>query len=297
MFSYYAFKALIWREEHGTFFSPVVFAVWEKTAMPWGEIFYLKTAARDLERGKGIFGASLEEAQKYGQRIYLVAPDPNYRVALGTLGWRAEAAMIVAPVITEEGAAKQILSAYYTGYPQVPGVLAWAARYEEPRAGLFILQDILRDCQDEDVLQVVVDSAGAIGEEGLPILEQLSSSESMFVLMQVIDACKRSVEYIRPLLQRFVESEKSSVRTYAAYACSAHGLAVFPWLEQLAHDESKFVRFAVARSIRRLGNAAIPILEELQHDKDEHVRLEALKSLRVVEKSKKSTKKKCQKGD
>jgi len=285
MFSYCAFKALIWREEHSTFFSPVVFAIWEKIATPWGEIFYLKTAASDLDRGHGIFGASLEEAQKYGQRIYLVAPDPNFRIALGTLGWRAEAAMVVAPVTTEEGAAKQILSAYHAGYPQVVGILAWAARYTDVSCGLRILQEILSDCQDEEVLQVIADSAAAIGEDGVPILEELSRSENMWVKMKVIDACKRPAEYIRPLLQRFVESEKSSVRTYAAYACSTHGLAALPWLEQLAHDDSQFVRFAVARSIRRLGKVAIPILEELRHDKDEHVRLEALKSLRAVKKS------------
>jgi hypothetical protein len=285
MFSFYSFKALIWREEHSAFFSPVVFAIWEKTATPWGDFFYFKTSPEQLDRGKGIFGASLEEAQKYGQQIYLVAPDPSFRIALGTLGWRAEAAMVVAPVITEEGAAKQILSAYYAGYPQVVGILAWAVRYAEVKESLRILQNILDDCQDDDVLQVVADSAAAIGEDGMPILEQLSSSENMWVRMRVIDACKRPVEYVRPLLQRFVESEKSSVRTYAAYACSAHGLVALPWLERLAHDKSQFVRFAVARSIRRLGKVAIPILEELQYDKDEHVRLEALKSLRAVEKS------------
>jgi hypothetical protein len=285
MFAYYTFKALIWREEHSTFFSPVIFAIWEKIATPWGEIFYLKTAARDLDRGKGIFGASLEEAQKYGQRIYLVAPDPNFRLALGTLGWRAEAAMVVAPVTTEEGAAQQILSAYHAGYPQVVGVLAWAAKYTQPEEGCRILQNIMSNCQDGEVLQVIADSAAAIGEEGLPVLEQLSSSEDIWVRMRVMDACRRPVEYVRPLLQRFVESPAQPVRTYVAYVCSVHGLAALPWLEKLARDDSYLVRLAVARSIKRFGADAIPILEELRHDKEEYVRLEALKSLRAVKKS------------
>jgi hypothetical protein len=288
MFAYYTFKALIWREEHSTFFSPVVFAIWEKIATPWGDFFYLKTAARDLERGKGIFGASLEEAQKYGQRIYLVAPDPNSRLALGTLGWRAEAAMVVAPVTTEEGAAKQILSAYHAGYPQVVGILAWAARYAEAKDGLRILQKILQNYQNEEVLEVIIDSATAIGENGVPILEQLSCNGDTSIWLQVLDACKRPVEYVRPLLRRFAESDEELRRTYAALACSAHGPAAFPLLEQLASDESYHVRVAVAKSIWRLGEVAIPILVELQSDKNEHVRFEALNSLRTVKKSKKS---------
>jgi HEAT repeat protein len=183
---------------------------------------------------------------------------------------------------TDKRAARQILAAYYAGYPQVPGILAWAARYTKFKEGFRILQDILRDCQDEDVLTVVADSAAAIGKYGLPILEQLSSNESMQVRMHVIDACRQSVEYIRPLLQRFVESGDEAVRAYAAFACGTHGVAALPWLERLAHDDSCKVRVAVAKSVWRLGEAAIPILEKLQHDEDIHVRHEALVSFRIV---------------
>jgi hypothetical protein len=285
MFSYLAFKGLSWNNFSQTLFSPIIYTAWNKAVTAWGEFFYLKAGTGQLDRGYGIFASTPEEARRYTPEIYLVAPDPNHRIAVGTLGWRAEAAMVVAHVTSEEDAAKQIFSAHYAGYPQVIGILAWAARYEEPKESFRFLQDILRNCQDNKVLQVVADSAASIGEEGLPILEQLSASDNMWVRMKVIDACKRPVEYVRPLLQRFVESAERPVRTYAAYVCSVHGPAALPWLEKLAHDDNYHVRLTVARSIRYLGDAAIPILKKLRHDKEEHVRLEALKSLRAVKKS------------
>jgi hypothetical protein len=282
MFSYLAFKGLAWNKTHHALLSPVIRAVWNKTITPWGEFFCCEAAAKDLEHDKGIFAASIGEARSYTLQVHLVAPDPRRRIVLGTSGWRAEAAMVVDFMTTDKRAARQILAAYYAGYPQVPGILAWAARYTKFKEGFRILQNILDDCQDEDVLQVVADSAATIGEEGLPILEQLSSSESMWVRMKVIDACSRSAEYVRPLLRRFVESNDEFVRTYAAFACATHGLAALPWLERLARDESCEVRVAVAKSIWRLGEVAISILEELQRDEDIHVRHEASVSFQIV---------------
>jgi hypothetical protein len=285
MFSYLAFKGLYWDRNLLTLSSPVIRTAWSKKMTPWGELFYLKTNPDQLDRGKGIFGASLEEAWCYGQPIYLVAPDPRYRLILGTLGWRAEAAMVVAPLATREDAAARIIAAHRAGYPQVPGILAWAARYVQPEEGCRVLQDILRDWQNEDTLQVVVDSAAAIGKYGVPILEELSYNENASVRLKVLDVCKRPAEYVRPLLQRFIESDDEIMRAYAASACSAHGVGALPLLEKLAHDDSCEVRVAVAKSIRRLGKVAIPILEELRHDKEKHVRLEALKSLRPSRKA------------
>jgi hypothetical protein len=284
MFAYYAFKGLSWSKTRHALLSPVICAAWEKTVTPWGEFFYLKTDPDQLDRGKGIFGASLEEAQWYGQRIYLVAPDPRYRVALGTLGWRAEAAMLIIPLTTKNDAAAQIISAYYAGYPQVPGILAWAVLYVPPEKGCGVLRDILRDFQDEKVLKVIADGVDAIGKYGVPILEELSRSDNTSLRLKVLDACRRPVEYLRPLLQRFTEDDNETMRAYAALTCSAHGHAALPLLERLARDESGEVRLAVAKSIWRLGEAAIPILEELQRDEDLHVRHEASVSFQIVKK-------------
>jgi hypothetical protein len=190
MFSYFAFKGLTWNNFSQTFFSPIVYTAWSKAVTPWGKLFYLKTNADKLERGYGIFASTPDEAKRYALEIYLVAPDPSCRVTLGTLGWRAEAAMVIAhvitresatavitPVITRESAAMQILSAYRAGYPQVPGILAWAARYVPPEEGCSILQEILNNPQDERVLRVVADSAALMGKEGVPILDRLIRGE------------------------------------------------------------------------------------------------------------------------
>jgi len=157
---------------------------------PWGEFFYCETTASELDRGHGIFGASIGEARSYTIQVHLVAPDPRRCLVLGTLGWRAEAAMVIAyvitresavtviePVVTGEGAAMRILSAYHAGYPQVTGVLAWAARYAPSEEGLRILQDILCEPQDEEVLRTVLDSAALLGKEGIPILDQMIRGE------------------------------------------------------------------------------------------------------------------------
>jgi hypothetical protein len=284
VFSYLAFKGLYWDRNLFTLFSPIARTAWNRTATPWGDFFYCETTASELDRGYGIFAASVSEARSYTLQVYLVAPDPRRCLVLGTSGWRAEAAMVVAFVTSEEGAAKQILAAYRAGYPQVPGILAWAARYVPPEEGYRVLQDILRDCQDEEVLQIVADSAGSIGEYGLPILEQLSTNKDPWVKMKVMDACRQSVEYVRPLLQRFVENGDELTRAYAAPVCGAHGVDGLPLLEKLANDESHNVRVAVAKSIRQLGTAALPILEKLCLDNEEEVRLEALKSLRGIKK-------------
>jgi hypothetical protein len=190
MFSYLAFKGLSWNNFSQTLFSPIVYTAWSKVITLWGEFFYLKADAGQLDRGYGIFASTLEEAKRYAPEIYLVTPDPNCRIALGTLGWRAEAAMVVAyvitresavavikPAITRESAAMQIISAYRAGYPQVPGILAWAARYASPEEGVLILQDILSNPQDERVLRVVIDSAVLMGKEGEPILDQMIRGE------------------------------------------------------------------------------------------------------------------------
>jgi hypothetical protein len=180
MFAYLAFKGLLWRKEYKspyTLYSPVLYTAWNRTVTTWGEFFYLRTAVSELDRGLGIFGGTLEEAKRYALQVYLVSPDPDHRLVLGSLGWRAEAAMVIAPVITKESAAKQILAAYRAGYPQVPGVLAWAARYASPEEGVPILQNILNSPQDERVLQIIADSAAVIGEDGVPILDRLIRGE------------------------------------------------------------------------------------------------------------------------
>jgi hypothetical protein len=190
MFAYLAFKGLSWNNFHQTLFSPIVYTAWNKAVTAWGEFFCLKANTGQLDRGYGIFASTLEEAKRYASEIYLVAPDPNCRIALGTLGWRAEAAMVIAyvitresavsvitPAITREEAAKQIFAAYRAGYPQVPGVLAWAARYAPPEEGVPILQNILNSPQDERVLQISADSAVLLGKEGVPILDRLIRGE------------------------------------------------------------------------------------------------------------------------
>jgi hypothetical protein len=282
MFSYLAFKGLYWDRESSILFSPVIRTAWNKATTPWGEFFCCETTASELDRDHGIFAASIGEARSYTIQVHLVAPDPRRRLVLGTSGWRAEAAMVVDFMTTDKHAAKQILAAYHSGYPQVPGILAWAARYTKSKEGFLILQKILDDCQDEDVLTVIADSAAAIGKYGLPILEQLSSSESMQVRMHVIDACRQSVEYFLPLLRCFAESDDEEARAYAAFACGTHGIGALPLLKRLAHDDSCRVRTAVARSVWRLGEVAIPILEKLQHDEDVGVRIEASNSLQIV---------------
>jgi len=186
MFAYLAFKGLSWNNFHQTLFSPIVYTAWYKAVTPWGELFYLKAGTGQLDRGYGIFASTLEEARRYAIEICLVAPDPNHRIALGTLGWRAEAAMVIAyvitresaakiiePVITKESAAMQILAAYRAGYPQVPGVLAWAARYAPPEEGVRILENVLCDSQDERVLRIVIDSLGSMGEEGKQLVDKI----------------------------------------------------------------------------------------------------------------------------
>jgi hypothetical protein len=180
MFAYYAFKGLLWRKEYKspyTLYSPVLYTAWNRAVTTWGEFFYLRTAASELDRGLGIFGGTLEEAKEYALQVYLVAPDPRYRLVLGTSGWRAEAAMVIMPVITKAGAAMQILAAYRAGYPQVPGILAWAARCASPEEGRRVLRDVLREPQDEKVLRIVLDSAALLGKEGIPILDQMIRGE------------------------------------------------------------------------------------------------------------------------
>jgi hypothetical protein len=186
MFAYLAFKGLSWNNFRQTLFSPIVYTAWSKVITLWGEFFYLKADAGQLDRGYGIFASTPDEAKRYALEIYLVAPDPNCRIALGSLGWRAEAAMVVAyvitresavaaikPVITKESAAMQILAAYRAGYPQVPGILAWAARYAPPKEGVSILENVLCDSQDKGVLQIVIDSLGSMGEEGRQLIDKI----------------------------------------------------------------------------------------------------------------------------
>jgi hypothetical protein len=177
MFAYYAFKGLHWDKNFLALFSPVIRVPWCKKMTPWGESFCCEAAANDLERGKGIFGASIDEARFYTPQVHLVAPDPRYRLVLGTVGWRAEAAMVVDFMTTDKHAATQILAAYRAGYPQVPGILAWAARYAPPEEGRRALRDVLREPQDEEVLRTVLDSAALLGKEGIPILDQMIRGE------------------------------------------------------------------------------------------------------------------------
>jgi len=129
MFSLLAFKSLCSRQ--GTLVSPQQETPWRREYIaPLGKVYYLEAGLGDVDRSYGVFAASFKEARGYGDKVYLVAPDPRFPVVEGAEGWRAGAAFVVDGPFDEsnlERAAKIIISAHNAGYPQVKGILGWAA--------------------------------------------------------------------------------------------------------------------------------------------------------------------------
>lgn len=84
---------------------------------------------RDLDIGHGIHAAVYDEARAYYGAIHLVAPYPGTELVLAEKGWRASAAICVAPAnksAEQTQAAKTILASKRAGYPQIGDVVGWA---------------------------------------------------------------------------------------------------------------------------------------------------------------------------
>lgn len=138
--SYIAFKALV-RNREGYLESPMRRAVWYPADTPWGKLPACRARDGDLDLGHGIFAASYEEAAKYGPEIYAVIPLGD--TVLGADGWRTSMAAVLCRVETPRDAAMLVIDAYIKGYPQIDGVMAWAAMAAAEHDAFHLLDDIL----------------------------------------------------------------------------------------------------------------------------------------------------------
>jgi hypothetical protein len=119
---YVGFKALIQKEDK--LISPVQGTEWFPSA---DGSYVLRAGDGDLERGNGIFAATMEVASSYLGSIFLVLPEG--RTVVGTLGWRAQGARVLYEVEDPETTLKYIFNAYLEGFDQVLGVLAESSVY------------------------------------------------------------------------------------------------------------------------------------------------------------------------
>jgi hypothetical protein len=138
MMSYIAFKSL--RIHDDGLYSPRLYTKWDEVYAPsLGRLTY-SLSAPSLDGKRGIYAATLYEAFRYIDqwcRLFLVVPNPDSEIEIGTKGWRTTCAIVLGEATSLHDAARLILASHQAGYPQIREILRWAHLMDVmPRKGL-----------------------------------------------------------------------------------------------------------------------------------------------------------------
>ena len=143
MIDYLAYKALV--SACGEVQSPLRPLEWyhERVDIIGGITLVGRTEAAHVRAGIGIHAGTYRKAATFFGRVYLVAPlpgpDGKCEIAVGTCGWRAEAAFVVMQSGNKAKMDEVVVSAWRSGYACVPGVVLGADGITEDEAlGLFM---------------------------------------------------------------------------------------------------------------------------------------------------------------
>lgn len=286
--NYLAIKAL--DKKGDTLVSPIAGREWGYSLVAGEWRAALAAQPGDVDAGKGVFASTYVEARLYGGDIYVVAPLPgDTEIVLGSSGWRASAACVVAGPVSRQQAAEAILAAWKSGYECVPAVVVEAAERLGGPVAVEALTWALRS-PDVDIRLYAARAFGRFGRRGgpeavealIPIAENDPSAD---VRASAADALGRlnGPAAVETLL-RVIESDPNGyVRRLAADVISRFGDrgAVTALVMVADRSSDADIRRFAARALGRLGEpaAVLALIRVAKSDPDEYVRREAAEAL------------------
>ncbi|MEM4721748.1 MAG: hypothetical protein QXT73_06800 [Candidatus Methanomethylicaceae archaeon] len=270
-----AFKAL---KRNGEILqSPTRNGVWVKKHIPQvgGEFFYLEAdKPPEAKNRHGIYAGTFWEASGYEGDIYLVAPlpSPETVVAIGSMGWRASAAIVVGGPynLDDENdqvkAAEQIIAAARAGYETIPGVLVWACSVLKESSFLFDLIKI----PDKRIKIGIAEACGDIGESAIPVLKKVRTV-SVEIFPAIARACEKIGPASIPILRRYAKIRikrdrptERCLRVSAILSLGKIGHEAIPVLwevSSMVNESNMFELMYIAKACGNIGKETIPLLQ------------------------------------